>query len=238
MSGFQARLPTQTEIETCIHVELTAQDAWDPSSDKLEQQERLKETRLSNIAGTVSTLFPDRKSEISAVLSSVSSTLVDDDFVQGMEQSVWITSAVASSTTVSEPLTPWQNRAEAEIRELKKQVLWIMSHEGIPRRFWDYVAEYVSEIRSRTAHPLYDLKGRTPIEHVTGETPDITEWLEYRMYQPVWYLDPGDFPEEKKLLGRWLGPAHRVGQALCCWIVPQSGRVIARGGAWIGQLQD
>jgi hypothetical protein len=103
-----------------------------------------------------------------------------------------------------------------------------MSHEGIPPRFWDYVAEYVSEIRSRTAHPLYDLKGRTPIKHVTGETPDITEWLEYRMYQPVWYLDPGDFPEEKKLLGRWLGPAHRVGQAFCCWIVPKSGRVIAR----------
>jgi hypothetical protein len=33
------------------------------------------------------------------------------------------------------------------------------------------------------------------------------------MYQPVWYWDPGDFPEEKKLLGRLLGPAHRVGQA-------------------------
>jgi hypothetical protein len=110
--------------------------------------------------------------------------------------------------TVSEPLTQWQNRAETEIRELKKQVLWIMSHEGIPRRFWDYVAKYVSEIRSRTAHPLYDLKGRTPIEHVTGETPDITDWLEYWMYQPVWYLDPGDFPGEKKLLGWWLGPAH------------------------------
>ncbi|EEC42679.1 predicted protein [Phaeodactylum tricornutum CCAP 1055/1] len=259
MSGFQARLPTQTEIETCVHVKLTAQEAWDPSSDELEQQERLKETRLSNVAGTVSTLFSGRKSEISAVLSSVSSMLVDDDFVCGMEQSVRITLAVASSTvctksrhstmepmelscrwgiglstaqktlkTMSEPLTPWQNRAESEIRELKKQVLCIMSHEGIPQRFWDYVAEYVSEIRSRTAHPLYNLKGRTPIEHVTGETPDIMEWLEYRMYQPVWYLDPGDFPEEKKLLGRWLGPAHRVGQAFCCWIVPKSGRVIAR----------
>jgi hypothetical protein len=76
---------------------------------------------------------------------------------------------------VSEPLNPWQKRAKAEIRELKKQVLRIMSHKGIPRRFWDYVAEYVSEIQSRTAHPLYNLKGRTPIKHVTGETPDITE---------------------------------------------------------------
>lgn len=98
MSGFQARLPTQTEIDTCVHVELTAQDAWDPSSEELEQQEHLKETRLSNAAGSVSKLFYDRKSEISAVLLLVSSTLVDDNFVQGMEQSVRITSAVASST--------------------------------------------------------------------------------------------------------------------------------------------
>jgi hypothetical protein len=48
------------------------------------------------------------------------------------------------------------------------------------------------------------------------------------MYQPVWYLDPRDFPEEKKLLGRWLGPAHRVGQAFCCWIVPKLGQVIGQ----------
>jgi hypothetical protein len=369
MSGFQARLPTPTEIDTCVHVELTEQDTWDPSSDELEKQELLKESRLSTVAGAESTMFSDRKSEVSAVLSAVSSTLVVDEFVRGMEESVRITSAVASSTvrtksrhstmepmelsrhwgiglltaqktlrvttqkglrtavhplhrryrtqqqqlrynhlnskfysdtmfsssvsvrgntcgqifvndlnyskfiplkskgdarmaleelfqdvgvpthmhtngakelttghwrkvcqsygpvkqTVSEPLTPWQNRAESEIRELKKQVLRIMTHEGVPQRFWDYVAEYVSEIWSRTAHPLYDLKGRTAIEHVTGETPDITEWLEYRMYQPVWYLDPGYFPEEKKLLGRWLGPAHRVGQAFCCWIAPKLG---------------
>jgi hypothetical protein len=53
---------------------------------------------MSNVAGTMSTLFSDQKSEISAVSLSVSSTLVDDDFVCGMEQSVWIMLAVASST--------------------------------------------------------------------------------------------------------------------------------------------
>jgi hypothetical protein len=98
MSGFQARLPTPTEIDTCVHVELTAQDTWDPSSDELEKQELLKESRLSTVAGTESTMFSDRKSEVSAVLSAVSSTLVDDEFVRGMEESVRITSAVASST--------------------------------------------------------------------------------------------------------------------------------------------
>jgi len=82
----------------CVHVEITAQDAWDPILEELKQQEGLKETRLSIVAGSVSKLYYDRKSEILAVLLSVSSTLVDDNFVRGMEQLVRISSAVASNT--------------------------------------------------------------------------------------------------------------------------------------------
>ena len=50
---------------------------------------------------------------------------------------------------------------------------------------WDYAAIYVSEVRSRTAHQMYELHGRTPYEIVAGDTPDITEWLEYDFYQPA-----------------------------------------------------
>ena len=57
---------------------------------------------------------------------------------------------------------------------------------------------------------------------------DITEWLEYDFYQPVWFYSPAAFPVEKQLLGRWLGVAHRVGQALCYWVLPVSGVPIAR----------
>ena len=96
------------------------------------------------------------------------------------------------------------------------------------KRLWDYAAIYVSEVRSRTAHQLYELHGRTPYEIVAGDTPDITEWLEYDFYQPVWFYSPAAFPVEKQLLGRWLGVAHSVGQALCYWILPVSGVPIAR----------
>ena len=57
---------------------------------------------------------------------------------------------------------------------------------------------------------------------------DITEWLEYDFYQPVWFYSPAAFQVEKQLLRRWLGVAHRVGQALCYWILPVSGVPIAR----------
>ena len=46
--------------------------------------------------------------------------------------------------------------------------------------------------------------------------------------QPVWFYSPAAFPVEKQLPGRWLGVAHRVGQALCYWILPVSGVPIAR----------
>ena len=75
---------------------------------------------------------------------------------------------------------------------------------------------------------MYKLHGRTPYEIVAGDTPNITEWLEYDFYQPVWFYSPAAFLVEKQLLRRWLGVAHRVGQALCYWILPLSGVPIAR----------
>jgi len=41
----------------------------------------------------------------------------------------------------------------------------------------------------------------------------------------VWYYE---FPHENRLLGRWIGIANRIGQALCFWIIPESGVPIAR----------
>ena len=70
--------------------------------------------------------------------------------------------------------------------------------------------------------------GRTPHEVVTGETPDISEYTSFQWYQLVWYLDNASFPESRKELGRWLGVSHRVGQAMCFWILTGNGTVISR----------
>ena len=34
-----------------------------------------------------------------------------------------------------------------------------------------------------------DPNGRTPYEEVTHKTPDISEFLDFNFYDPVWYLD-------------------------------------------------
>jgi hypothetical protein len=66
------------------------------------------------------------------------------------------------------------------------------------------------------------------MEILTGDTPDISEYMAFQWYQPVWYLDGASFPNDKKKLGRWLGVSHRVGQAMCFWVLTDNVTVISR----------
>jgi hypothetical protein len=128
----------------------------------------------------------------------------------------------------TEAKSPFQNRAEGVIGEIKRHTHRFMSRTRSPKRLWDFCAIYAVELRNRLALPLYGLHGRTPYELLTGNTPDISEYLEYEWYQPIWIFNPGAFPEQRRIIGRWLGVAHRVGQAMCFWVLPPSGIPIAR----------
>ncbi len=140
-----------------------------------------------------------------------------------------ITSEHQIPQTLAEPYSPWQVRAEGAIRELKRGVNRLMEGTNAPRLLWDFCAAYVADLRSMTVTDLYSLQGRTPWEIVTGHTPDISEYTTFAWYDPVWYYEPmASFPEERKLLARWLGVAHRVGQAMCYYLLLADGMVIAR----------
>jgi len=132
-------------------------------------------------------------------------------------------------SNLTEPYSPFQNRAEGGIRELKKAISRTMKKLQAPKRLWDYCAEYHAQIRCLIATNLYHLNGCTPYEIVTHNTPDISEYAQYQWYEPVWFYDQlRAFPHEKQTLGRWLGVAHKVGQALCYFILRSNGQVIAR----------
>ena len=131
------------------------------------------------------------------------------------------------NTTHTEPESPWQNRTEIEIRELKRHVRRFMARTNTPTVLWDFCCQYVSELRNFLVRPTPQLKGRTPHEILSGNTPDISEYLEFTWYEPVWYFEPTTFPEQTRKLARWIGVAHRVGQA-CYWLLPSSGVPIAR----------
>jgi hypothetical protein len=86
----------------------------------------------------------------------------------------------------TEPYSHWQNDAERKIGEVKKRWRHQMVKKNIPRRLWDYGLVYEAEIISRISRGP---KGRTGIETITGDTPDISEWLDFDFYDLVWYWD-------------------------------------------------
>ena len=106
-----------------------------------------------------------------------------------------------------EPHNKKQNKGERIIGELRRRWRDKRRKKNIPSRLWDYVLVWCVEIYSRT----YNHKTqRTRLEHFTGDTPDISEWLDFDIYDQVWFWDsPGK--EENPRPGRWLGVSHRIG---------------------------
>jgi hypothetical protein len=127
---------------------------------------------------------------------------------------------------VSEPGRPQQNRAESVIREVKRRWFRLMVKQKVPKRLWDYGIVWVCEVMSLTANSSFSLDGRTPMEKVTGETPDISEYLDFTFYDWVWYKDNAGVGDN--MFGRWLGVSHRIGNLMSYWILTANGRVISR----------
>ena len=70
------------------------------------------------------------------------------------------------------------------------------------------------------------LQGRTPLELLTGETTDISEYLDFGWYDRVWYKEDAGLGDTK--IGRFLGPSHKVGSLMSYWVLPKSGIIISR----------
>ena len=129
----------------------------------------------------------------------------------------------------SEPHLHNHNPVEGVIRELRRKWYRIMIRQRVPTELWDYGLRWVSEISSLTHSTAGGSKingGHIPLGQVTGETPDISKYLDFTFYDKVWFKDnAGASPAEP---GRWLGVASRVGRAMCYWILNQNGKVVSR----------
>ena len=56
--------------------------------------------------------------------------------------------------------------------------------------------------------------GRPALERLTGDTIDISEWMEFEFYDLVWFWN-NQSDDTKPILRQWIGVSHRVGSALC-----------------------
>eukprot|EP00978_Attheya_sp_CCMP212_P005769 scaffold12886_cov57-Attheya_sp.AAC.1 len=84
-------------------------------------------------------------------------------------------------------------------------------NQQIPKRLWKYMVMYEASIMNFTVRGSTD---RTPYERVTGNTPDISKYVDFEFYDNVWWLDQaGD--EDSPYVSKWLEDHLIVLDLLC-----------------------
>ena len=101
-----------------------------------------------------------------------------------------------------------------------------MVRKRVPKQLWDYSMTWCSEIMSVTHSSAGSLHGIIHLENISGETVDISEYLDFRFYDKVWYVDNAGLGPE--LPGRWLGVSHCTGWLMTYHILTQTGSVVSR----------
>ena len=69
------------------------------------------------------------------------------------------------------------------------------------------------------------MDGDVPLEKITGEIEDISDYLDFGFYDQVWFHEDAGLGERG--LGRWLGISHRTGGAVFYWILKANGYVVS-----------
>jgi hypothetical protein len=126
---------------------------------------------------------------------------------------------------VSHPRRPNENPAEGGIREVKRRFYRFIQKYDIPMRLWDFVLDYTVSVINITVNSSRYAQDRTPLEIITGITPDISEFMDFHIYSWVFYkMNAGLGPRQ---LGRWLGVSHRRGPMMTYWILTNHGDIIS-----------
>ena len=64
-----------------------------------------------------------------------------------------------------------------------------MTRKRIPRKLWDYGVQWATQVMQRTPTQSGGLRATCPLQDVTDETPDITEYFDFSFYDHVSYKD-------------------------------------------------
>ena len=128
-----------------------------------------------------------------------------------------------------EPHSQWSNRAESAIRELKKATIRKMVRTNTPKVLWDDCIELEAMIQSHTANGKFALNGESPETAVTGSTVDISDFCEFEWYQWILFRNTTiAFPEDKLVLGRYLGPSFDIGPVMAAKCLQSNGITMHR----------
>ena len=113
-------------------------------------------------------------------------------------------------TWQSEPDHQNQNPFERRFQTVKRWTNNVMNRTGAPAYTWLLALIYVCMILNVLASPA--LGGQVPLTVLTGEVQDISPYLQFHFYEPVYVKrSKHHFPSEsEEVKGRWVGFAEGI----------------------------
>jgi hypothetical protein len=136
--------------------------------------------------------------------------------------------ALCISAWYSEPYHENQNFAETRYSTIKSTTNRVMNRSGAPANTWLLCLLYVCLLLNHLASAA--LHWIPPEQKLTGRTPDISKFLHFTFYEPVYYHAYSDsFPSgSNEEQGWWVGIAINVGDALTYKVLTKSNKIIYR----------
>ena len=133
----------------------------------------------------------------------------------------------------SEPYHEHQNKAEQCYGVVKRYINTLMYLKGAPAHCWLLCLLCVCSLLNVTASPA--LGGLTPIQALTGQVPDISHFLHFSFWEPVYYkVDENEpdhrFPSQSNdKQGHWVGFTDNKGDQLT-WkiLIDETNQIITR----------
>ena len=101
-----------------------------------------------------------------------------------------------------------------------------MIRKIVTRKLWNYGVQWTTQDIQRTSMQAGWLRGTFPSQDVTGNTPDISEYLKSGFYDHVSYKENAGLG--MTAIRRWLGLSHRVGGLMPYCILTQKRTGISR----------
>jgi hypothetical protein len=139
--------------------------------------------------------------------------------------------ALFISSWYSEPYCENQNFAENRYATIKATTNRVMNFSGAPATTWLFALCYVCLLLNHLASAA--LGWKSPEQVLTGQRPDISKFLHFSFYEPVYYHAYSDtFPSaSKEEQGWWVGVATHVGDALTYKVLTKRNKVIYRSAS-------
>jgi hypothetical protein len=128
----------------------------------------------------------------------------------------------------SEPHQQHQNAAERRYQTIKRAANRVLDRTGAPAYTWLLCLQYVCFLLN---HTYNDNIHGVPLQHLTGDTPDISVLLRFHFWQKVYYKKvDGHFPSDSvEDFGHIVGISDHCGHALTYKVLnPSTLKVIHR----------